>query len=648
MQIYKAMKKYLILFLTITFLLQFNPVKAQQPVEVLNPLQTPSTQTTNAQTAVAEPAGLQVFGANFFTGVDMADKEFTTPVAAEYYYIGAGDRLGIHLGGKAQENFEVMVTADGKIYLPTAGVFSVQGLSLAEMQRLLDKSLRRFYSNYTLDLLLIAPKMVRVAVIGDVGAPGFYTLSALNTVLDAVARAQGPTKRGSLRDIQLFRGDSLMTRVDLYDYLLRPEIRSDLLLQSGDRIFVAPSRNRVLIDGEVSRPAIYELNPTKQERLTDLLDLAGGLTDRAFPDKIEWSRMQANGARQIGYVDYHAALADSQINIVLQNEDAIRVFSKLEQVPRQIVSIQGEVNRPGEYALEENMRLSDLILKAGSLKRSAYLLNAQVAKVEPKKAPVIIEVDLQRLLLQHEDSLDVVLDADDQVFIRRIPEWKVGATVEVSGEVIFPGYYAIVEDTTMLSHVLAECGGFTRDALISEAKLIRRREIMLEDKEFERLREMTRDQMSKMEYEYLVMKQNSTGVNEIVVDFHRLVVKKDSRQDIALRDGDIITIPKTPRVVMVTGRVARSGGVLYKKGANLKYYISQAGGFSWDADKRRTKVIKSTGEIEDDEDVREFQPGDRIWVPRKPDHNYWQIFRDTMLVAGQIAAIFLVIQNASK
>jgi len=623
----------------------------EQPAKVLNPLQmqgaaaeTPAASSTPA----VIPSQLKVFGSDFFSSPEGLNPDQITPAAPDQYVLAAGDRLGIHLGGKAQENFETMVTADGKIYLPTVGVFSVQGLTLTRAQNLIDQRLRRYYSNYNLDVVLIAPKMVRVAVVGDVQAPGFYTFSALNTALDAVARALGPTPGGSLRDLQLLRGDSVAAHIDLYDYLLRPQSRPDLLLQSGDRIFVAPSRNRVRVDGEVSRPAIYELNPVHRERLTELIGLAGGLTGRAFRHKIEWSRLQPDGTRRVQYVDYDAALADSSLNGFLQNEDQIHVYSKLEQVPRRTVVIQGEVNKPGEYELETDMRLSDLVLKAGSLTRAAYLLKAQVAKVAPKTAPRIIEVDLGRALSGKEDSLDVPLDDDDQVFIRRIPEWKVGPMVEVRGEVIFPGFYSIIEDTTLLSQILGKCGGFTQDALISEAKLIRRSEVLPEDKEFERLKEMGRDEMSRLEYEYLVMKQNSSGVNEIVVDFYKLAVKKDSRQDVALRDGDMIVVPRTPRVVMVTGRVARPGGILYQSGANLKYYINQAGGYSWDADARRTKVIQSNGAIEDDEDVDTFVAGDRIWVPRKQDHNYWQIFRDTIMVVGQIAAIFLVIQNAKK
>jgi len=585
---------------------------------------------------------LALFGRHFFAA---AQEPAGAGSAGDDYTLGAGDRLAIHLGGKAQEHFETIVTADGKIYLPTAGVLSVQGMTMAQARQLLDLRLRRLYSGYTLDLVLLAPKMVRVAVTGDVKQPGNYTLSALNSVLDAVSIAQGPTEHGSLRDIQVYRGENLAASIDLYTHLLKPGQSADVLLQSGDKIFVPPGRLRVEITGEVFRPAIYELAPGRPEDLGGLIALAGGFTGLAFRGKIEHSRMLPDGSRRISY--YNLA-ADSAAGPELADGDRICVYSVKEQTPRQTVTINGEVNRPGSYEWEAGMRVSDLILKAGSLTRSAWLLKAEVAEVDPNRPPRLREIPLERLMQGREDSLDLVLGADDQLFIRRIPDWQVGPLVEVRGEVTFPGYYPIVDDSTRLSEIMKNCGGFSPDALISDAKLIRRRQPMPEDREYERLRAMPRDQMSDGEYEYLVMKQNSSDADRIVVDFRRLLQLNDRSQDVALRDGDQILVPKTPRVVQISGCVARPGGVLYKPEADYKYYIAQAGGLSWDADGRRAKVIKASGEIKDDEDVDDLAPGDRIWVPRKPDRNYWQIFRDTILVAGQIATVFLVIQNATE
>ncbi|NIA31583.1 MAG: hypothetical protein GWP06_16955, partial [Actinobacteria bacterium] len=258
------------------------------------------------------------------------------------------------------------------------------------------------------------------------------------------------------------------------------------------------------------------------------------------------------------------------------------------------------------------------------------------------------KVNLRDILTNPDSPQDMLLEADDHVFIRRIPDWKVGPLVEIRGEVMFPGKYPIVEDSTTLGDIIKQAGGVTNDALIREAKLIRSREKLLQDKEYERLKSMTREEMSDQEYEYFVMKQNTQDVRAIVVDFYKLLVQDDKNEDVTLKTGDVIVVPKRPNVVFVSGRVSRPGGVLYQPGANLGYYIRKAGGFAWDADKRKTKIIKVSGETKDDEDIKSFSPGDRIWVPRKPDRNYWKILRDTIMAVGQIATIYLVIHNATR
>jgi len=622
------------------------PADAQQ-----SPPGLPAPQSAAEQPPPSTPAPqLELFGRYFFTG-QIGDESLSPGLAVSTsYQLGPGDQLLVFLGGKAQQQFEVTVSADGQAFLPTVGVFPVLGQSLGEFRRALDERLKRLYSNYSIDVMLIAPKSIRVAVIGEVNSPGNYTLSALNSVLDAMIKAQGLTERGSLRDIQVFRRDSLLGHVDLYDFLLKPHGNENVFLQGGDQIFVPVRKSQVEVTGEVHRQAIYELNPTKKERFSDLIALAGGLTDLAFTPKIELSRMRPEGTLEVFYLDYHKMEngLDSTRNVILKNNDRLHVFSKLDQVPKQVVTIHGEVKNPGEYEYEANMRVSDLILKAGSLTRSAYLLQAEVAKVDPNSSVRPVQIRLSALMDSSDASQDILLEADDHVFVRRIPEWQVGLIVEVRGEVKFPGNYPIVKDSTKLSDVLRHAGGFTKEALIGEAKLIRRREPVLEDKEFERLKSLTRDEMSNLEYEYFVMKQNAADVSEVNVDFYKLMVQGIKSEDVVLEDGDIIHIPRSPHVVMVTGRVAKPGGVLYETKAPLKYYITKAGGYSWDADGDRTKVIKVTGEIIDDEDVQSFSPGDRIWVPRKPDRNYWQIFRDTILVAGQVATIYLVIQTATK
>ncbi len=599
---------------------------------------------------------LSVFGFDLFS-------EENAPVAWESsevlslpanYKLGPGDRLGIYLLGTVQENIDVMVNVEGKIFVPPVGVIDVQGLGLAEFRALLNRRLSKYYDNFTLDIMLLQPKQVMVAVVGDVMRPGKYVLSSLNTVLDAVVTAGGPTGRGSIRDVRLVRQDSLVASVDLYRFLMTGENSDDEFLQAGDRIQVPVARSKVVVDGEVSRPAIFELTPGGQESLADVLELAGGLTDLAYLDKVEVSRMTESGYRSVQYIDYSSASGSQSAQAFsLRNEDEVYIYSKLEQIHERKVAIFGEIRKPGAYELEDNMHLSDLILKAGNLTRKAYRLEAEVAKVDPGQPTRILKVNLGDMDTSSghngfggDSRTDIALEEDDQVFVRRIPEWEVGLMVEVRGEARFPGHYSIVKDSTYLSDVLSKAGGFTDEAFLQEAFVIRPSTRVRFDKEFERLREMKREEMSELEYQYFVMRQNSADVDQIVVNFEKLVNQGDASQDVILEGGDVIVIPRAPRVVTVTGSVAKPGGVTYKASAPLSYYLAKAGGASWDAKLSKTKIVKVTGEVLDDEDVASFEAGDIIWVPRKSDKKFWPVALQTISVFTQLASIYLIVDTA--
>lgn len=616
----------------------YNPVGAEPDV---------STEESGVPPAPL-PNQLQPFGYNLFKTYSLSENESTPGgFLPANYKLGPGDRLGIYLGGKAQEQFETFVSLDGQVFIPTVGVFYVTGLTLKEFTSTLDKKLQVLYSNYDVNVLLLVPKTVWVNVAGEVNAPGQYPVSSLHSVLGALSLAQGVTDLGSLRDVQIYRKDSLAAHIDLYNFILTPNNSKTFYLQSGDKIFVPVAKARVEVQGQVNRPAIYELLPTCQESISDIIELAGGLVETALKEKIELSRFD-NGVRRVQFLDLSNNTNKNDIEKKLQNFDKVTIFSITDQFPASTVTIHGEVQNPGIFTFEENMHASDLVLKAGSLTRSAYKLSAEIAKIKPDGSMETRELELAKILSGAHSFADVLLDPDDHLFIRRIPDWELDPIVEVRGEVIFPGSYAVKKDTTLLSDILRKAGGFTKEALVREARLVRSRGTALLDKEFERLRLMDRGDMSDLEYEYFVMQQNLNDADEIVVDFYKLMIKQDKNEDVVLQPGDIIYVPTRPHVVYVSGRVSKSGGVVFLPNADLDYYIKKAGGFTWDAHRRKTKVIKVSGEIKDDEDVNSFEPGDRIWVPRKPDLNFWQIFRDIMLVSGQVATIYLVITNATR
>ena len=592
---------------------------------------------------------LRLFGIDLFNknGSELGAEQKEGLVLPPKYKLGPGDRIGIFLLGNVQENREVTVNVEGKIFLPPAGVIFVWGLNIEEFKKLLSKKLSRYYDNFNLDIMLLQPKNIMVAVVGEVFVPGKYVLSSMNTVLDAVILAGGPTAKGSLRDIQLIRDGEVSSSVDLYQFLMNGNNDFDEFLEAGDRIFVPLARKIVTVEGEVNRESVFELKPGLSEKLTDLIDLAGGFTEYAFEDKIEISRLEEDGRRKLQYVNYREIVAgDSTQNLLLKNEDEIKVYSKLDQIHDRKISIFGEIRNPGEYDLENNMRLSDLILKAGSLTRKAYTIEAEVAKIDPGQPTKFLKINLQNLSNGTNGHSDILLEEDDQVFIRQIPQWEVGLTVELRGEIMFPGKYSIVRDRTHLSEILGKAGWFTDVAFLQEAMLIRPKNRLKFDKEFERLTEMRREEMSDLEYQYFVMRQNTSDINEIVVDFEKLFANRDKDEDVILENGDIIVVPKAPRVVTITGRVAKPGGVTFNPSAKLEYYLAKSGGASWDADVGKTKIIKVSGEVLDDEDVKSFQPGDIIWVPRKSDRKFWPVFLQVVTVTAQLAAIYLIIDTA--
>ena len=557
-----------------------------------------------------------------------------------------GDQLGVYLIGSEPIQFEVVINVEGKIFIPSVGVLTVAGLTLDDFRTILSQKIAKYYSNYKIDLMLLSPKYIRVAIVGDVEQPGNYAISALSSVLDAVIKAGGPTRRGSLRNIQLFRQGLLVATYDLYNFLMKGESQQVVLLENGDRIFVPLMQAWVKVSGTVRRPALFELKSDENEDLAKAIALAGGFTEVSDKRQVEISRLELDGKRTLQYFDFAAAKIDSsQAFPVLQNLDEIFVYSIIEQRHQPQVSISGEVKNPGMYPWQNKMRVSDLILQAGSVTRSAFILTAELARIDPLKAAKIININLHEILNNPLSEQNVLLEEDDVVFIRKIPNWEVGPMVEVRGEMKFPGTYAINHDSTLLSQILKQAGGFTKDALIREAVVIRKSTRKIIDKEFERLKLMTREQMSDNEYQYFVMKQNTQDVGEVLVNFYKLMVQGDKSEDIFLQSGDIIEIPKAPKVVLVTGRVSRPGGVLFRSGENLKFYLKKAGGATWDADVKNAKVTKVTGEILKYKDVPTFVAGDIIWVPRKPHRDWWEIFRDTVAVAAQLATVALIIER---
>jgi protein involved in polysaccharide export with SLBB domain len=232
------------------------------------------------------------------------------------------------------------------------------------------------------------------------------------------------------------------------------------------------------------------------------------------------------------------------------------------------------------------------------------------------------------------------------VFVRLIPEDRLRRLVEVRGEIHYPGYYAISEDATRLSEVIAWAGGVTPEAFLREAKVVRRGALKLEDKEYERLKDLPPSEMTPDEYEYFKLKsREQQGL--MVVDFERLLLENDTAEDLTLKRGDLITIPTHRDFVSVLGMVRSPGNVTFEPDLTPELYILKSGGYANRADRRHVRVIRgATSEWVPLSAVDFLEPGDTIWIPEKRDRDWWAIFKDTLATTTQILTLYLIVDTA--
>jgi protein involved in polysaccharide export with SLBB domain len=242
---------------------------------------------------------------------------------------------------------------------------------------------------------------------------------------------------------------------------------------------------------------------------------------------------------------------------------------------------------------------------------------------------------------------DFLLEPNDIIFVRSVPESRARWLVEVRGEVVYPGAYPIVEGVTRLSEIVAMAGGLTEDAYIARATLIRGQAAPLPDPEFERLSLMSPADMEPEEYAYFKVRAREVP-GKMVVDFQKALVGNDPEQDVYLFSGDVIEIPTRKDFVSVLGNVWQPGNVNYEPGITARDYIQMAGGYADDADKGKARVIKSNGEWVKLGDAGQMEPGDIVFVPEKPDRPFWPIFFQFLTVTYQIVAIYAIVDNVTQ
>ncbi|GGW58780.1 SLBB domain-containing protein [Alishewanella tabrizica] len=301
-----------------------------------------------------EPAKLRRFGENLFDAQISTFAPVSNAPVPDNYRLGPDDTLLLQLYGKQSDNYELVVNREGSVNLPDLGPVNVVGLTFTEASSLIRNRISE--ANIGLQAAVTMGKLrtINVFVAGEAANPGMYAVSALTSVTQALFVSGGVSDIGSLRDIRVTRNGKVTARFDLYDLLLKGNNANDITLQHGDVVFVAPAGAVVAIEGEVRRPAYYEL--AQGETLGQLLTMAGGLQASAHVNAVSLQRSGPNG-RELVNLNLNETSAQ---NFALRSGDKL-VVPLLSQRVRDQVTIVGAVSRPGSYAWKTGMQLHHLL-----------------------------------------------------------------------------------------------------------------------------------------------------------------------------------------------------------------------------------------------------------------------------------------------
>lgn len=511
------------------------------------------------------------------------------------------------------------------------------------------------------DVIRIPTYKKRVEIIGSVKRPGIYELKSEETLSDALRFSGGFTERAYQARVKVLSNTKTERRV--------ADITEDNFVtyqpNSGDKYYVNQIldrfENRVTIQGAVFRPGPFEL--TEGLTVSKLIRQAEGLREDAFLNRGYITRLTADNHTELLSFDVAKVLSGDIADIPLQREDEVSIPSVFELKEAYIVRVDGEVRAPRIFPYSEKMTLQDAIVLAGGLKESASSKRVEVSRrvvnsditSESAKTAQVFEFNIDEEFKR--ESSEFILQPFDIVIVRPAAGYILQKQVRVQGEVLSPGIYTLTKKDERISDVLKRAGGFSAYAYPEGASLQRlgalakdttsaAKKIELDrQKQFVRLQDRVADTTG------LNIQQEAVRNNFVGINLPKILKKPGRKEDIFLEDGDVITIPQQLQTIKVSGEVLSPVTVIYTKGKLFCSYLSNAGGFSDKAHKRRAYIVYANGLVESNRRFLFFnnypavKPGAEIFVPRKAEGRRMSIGEVVGLTSGlaSLAAIMVAL-----
>lgn len=503
--------------------------------------------------AEQSPNSLKVFGRDIFNKKLLSFEPNMNIATPQNYVLGPGDQVIVDIYGASQKSQQLEVSPDGVIVVDGYGPIQIGGLSVSAAQKKLRSTLGSRYKSSNLQMSVGQTRSLMVNVMGEVKAPGTYTLSAFSTVFHALYMAGGINDLGTLRNIKVYRNGKHISTVDVYQYILNGRLAGNVRLQENDMIIVGPYEALVDIQGNVKRPMIYEMRPT--ESVAQAIKYAGGYTSEAYQKTVRLTRKSGDrfSVHTVGEFDMSG--------FKVTDGDEIQVESMIERFEN-MVEVQGAVFRPGRYEYGKQINtVRALVEAAGGLTEDAFTGRAVLYRMKPDRTLETQSLDLGGIMSGA--LADVPLRNEDQLIIAMLSERSSERIVTITGEVFLPGTYQYAERETIEDLVL-RAGGLTDAASFAKVDVSRR---IRDPKALQSGQDISKNYSFSLKDGFVV----------------------DGQPGFTLEPYDVVQVRRSPgfmepRTVHVEGEVVFEGDFnLSKKNQRLSDLIKAAGGVTHEA-----------------------------------------------------------------
>ena len=504
------------------------------------------------------------------------------------------------------------------------------------------------------DVIIVPAYEALVQISGNVKRPMKFEMKKNETLATLINYAGGFSADAYTRSLRVVRqnGEEYeINTVKEIDYSAYPMRNGDVVTAEA---ILNRFTNKLEVRGAVYRPGIYQLNG-EINTVRALVNEAKGLMGDAFTNRAVLQRERENLTTEIISVDVRSIMAGTSPDIPLQKNDILYIPSIHDLEDRGDVTIFGEVAKPDSYSYSDNMTLEDLIIRAGGLRESASTVRVDVSRrIKDPKSTHSTDSIGQMFTFALKDGFVIdgeqgfTLQPYDQVFVRRSPGYQAQQNVQVTGEVIFGGTYAMTTTEERLSDLVKKAGGATPKAYLRGAKLIR----VANDEEKKRMR----DVINLMNRQFGEAMMDSLGIRvedtfSVGIDLEKAMAQPGSEYDLVLREGDVLSVPKLNNTVKVNGAVMMPNTVGYLSDKNANYYLDQAGGYALNAKKSKKFVIYMNGQVAriKGRSKDKIEPGCEIIVPSKKNKrvNVGEILGYASSF-GSLATMFATISNLIK